>query len=74
MGELGELWEIAQKYIVGSVEKMCEIGGKREKNRRKVGQFGTNFPFFPVPFSPRFHNLATFPSSSFDEFCQPKSG
>ena len=50
---------------------MCEIGRTREKNRRKVGQLGTNLPFFTVSFSPLFHNLATFPSSSFDEFCRP---
>ena len=57
--------------MVGSVEKMCDIGRKWEKNRGKVGRFGTNFPFFLVPFSPLFHNLATFPSGSFDELCQP---
>ena len=50
---------------------MCEIGKKQEENRRKMGQFGKNFPFFPVPLSPLSHNLATFPSNSFDEFCQP---
>ena len=50
---------------------MCTIGRKREENRRKRRQFGTNFPFFPVPFSPLFHSPATFASSSFDEFCQP---
>ena len=70
MGGNGGKWVIvgnSQQYIVGSVEKMCEIGGKREENRRKVGQCGTNLPFFPL-----FHILATFPSSSFDEFCHPK--
>ena len=54
MGKNGGKWGIVgncQKYIVGSLGKMCEIGRKREKNWRKVGQFGTNFPFFPVPFS-----------------------
>jgi hypothetical protein len=57
--------------MVGSVEKVCEIGRKREENLKKAGQFGTRFPFFPVPFFPLFHNLTTFPSSSFDQFCQP---
>ena len=69
----GVKWGIVgkcRKYIVGSVEKNCEIARKWEKNRRKMGQFGTNLPFFPVPFSPLFHNLATFPSNSFDEFCR----
>ena len=67
MGGNGGKWGIVghcQKYIVGGVENMCEIGRKQEKNRRKVGQFGTNFPF------PLFHNLATFPSGAFDEVCQ----
>ena len=76
MGGNGGKWGIVgscQKHIVGSVEIMCEIGRKREENWRKEGQFGTNFPFFPVPFSPLFHNLATFPSNSFEEFCQPNS-
>ena len=74
MGGNGGIWGIVgncQKHIVGSVEKMCEIGGKREENWRKVGQFGTKFPFVPVTFSPLFHNLTTSPSSSFDEFRQP---
>ena len=47
---------------------MCEIGRKREENRRKKGPFATNSPFSLVPF---FHNLATPPSSSFDESCLP---
>ena len=73
MGGNGGIWGIVgncQEYTVGSMEKMCEIGRKQE---RKAGQFGTNFSFFPVPFSRLFHNLAVFPSSSFVEFCQPNS-
>ena len=33
-------------------------------NCRKMGQFGTDFPFFPVPFSLFFLSLARFPSAS----------
>ena len=72
-GGNGGKWENVrkcQKYLVGNVEKMCEILRKLEENRRKMRQFGTNFPFFPVPFFPFFHGLATFPSRAFDEFCQ----
>ena len=32
---------------------------------------GAISPCFPVPLSPFFHSLATFPSGSFDEFCSP---
>jgi hypothetical protein len=73
-GGNGGIWEVVgncQKCIVANVENKCEICWKREKNRRKGGQFGTNFPFLPVPFPPLFHNLTTFPSNSFDGFCQP---
>ena len=74
IGEIGGKWgnvRKCQKYLVGNIEKMCEIRRKSEKNRRKMRQLGTNFPFFRVPFSPLFHSLATFPSGAFGEFCQP---
>ena len=58
-----------EKHLVGNVEKMCEIRRKLEKNRITIRQFGTYFPFFPIPFSLFFHSLATFPSGAFDEFC-----
>ena len=59
-----------QKHPVGNVEKMCESRRKLAKNRRKMRQFETNFPFFPVPFSPFFDSRATFPSGAFDDFCR----
>ena len=71
MGEMGGNGGKCQKYRVGNVEKMCEIRRKLEENRRKMRQFGTNFPFVPVPFSPFFHSLATFPSGAFHELCCP---
>ena len=64
MGRNGGKWvnlRKCQKYPVGNVEKMCEICRKLVKNRRKMRQFGTNFPFSP--------SLATFPSGAFDEYC-----
>ena len=67
MGVNGGKWgnvRRCQKYRVGNVEKICEIRRKLEENRRKMRQFGTSFPFFPVPFSPFFHSLATFPSGA----------
>ena len=59
-----------EKWIVGNVEKKCEIRRKLEENRRKMRRFGTNISFSPVPFFPFFHSLATFPSGAFDEVCQ----
>ena len=73
-GGNGGEWRIVrncQKYLVGNVEKMCEIVGKREENGIKTGGNGINFPFSPIPISPFFHSLATFPSGVFDKFCSP---
>ena len=70
-GGIWELWEIAKKIHCGECRKKCV---KLVGNGRKIGEnwdnLGQNFQFFLVPFPPLFHNLATFPSSSFDEFCQ----
>ena len=46
-------------------------------NGRKIGEKSDNLGqishFSRSHFPPLFHNLATVPSSSFDEFCQPNS-
>ena len=60
-----------QKCMPQNAPLVCEIGWKREKNCRKMGQFGTNSPFLPIPFFSFSHSLATFPSRSFDECCRP---
>ena len=69
MGGNGGLWEIAKNTLWEVYKKGVQLGDKRERNWRKMGQFGTKFPFLPVPFSPFFHGLGTFPSETFDEFC-----
>ena len=38
-----------------------------------MGQIGTNFQFFPVPFSPCLHSFATVPPSSVDELARRTS-
>ena len=68
-GENGGLWEIAKNTLWEVYKKGVQLGDKRERNWRKMGQSGTKFPFLPVPFSPFFHGLGTFPSETFDEFC-----
>ena len=40
---------------------MCEIGRKQEKNRRKLGQLGTNFHFSQSHFSHFSHFSTTSP-------------
>ena len=57
MGGNGGKWGMVrncQKFIPGNVEKSVKLA----VNRRKMGQFGTKAPFFPIPF---FQGLATFP-------------
>ena len=46
----GGLWEITKNVLWRMYKKMFETGWEREENRRKIWKFGTNFPFFPVPF------------------------
>ena len=72
----GGKWVILRNclnYILGNVEELCEISRKWEKNQIKMRQSGTNSPFLPIPFFSFFHSLTTFPSRSFDEFCEPNS-
>ena len=66
--ENGELWEIAKNTLWEMYQKCVKLVGNRRKNRKKLGQISL---FFTVPFSPFFHSLATFPSSSFDELLLP---
>ena len=58
--------------------EMCEIGWKWERNRRKMGQLGTNSPSFPNPLISFFHSLATFPLLDWPKarrkFCPITSG
>ena len=62
-GELGGKWGNGgkcQKCIVGSVEKMCEIG----RNGRKIGEKGNNLgqnSHFSQSHFPPFSTTSTFP-------------
>ena len=51
---------------IKTVQKMCGLDRRWDKNRKKLGKCGRN-----LPFSPSFHSLITFPASAFDEFCSP---
>ena len=67
LGETGGNWR-----EMGKCQKMTKThSGKYVKlivNRRKMGQFGTNFPFPAF-----FHSLATFPYVSFEAFASRTS-
>ena len=67
MGDCGKLPKIHR----GECKKCVKLVGNGREIGEQLDNLGQISHFSQSHFAPFFHNLVTFPSSSFDEFCQP---